>query len=159
MANSILYITFKDTVSNNQVDLAAKSIAQQLISAAELIKEDPSKIYLYLRQDAPVFTSKPKKEEKVQEAEELPVISTSDDALDTIFRTLKRTSKSEKILKYLIDNAGTDMTIEQLMVGASINKNDLSSWLAQTGKKIPAITNPSRGVYKFNPDKLNYGKK
>lgn len=170
MAESLLYITFKDTVSDTSpasINLAMNNLRDQLIAAAERLKIDPSAIYSYLRKDSAVKQPAiPKLEadltdvnEKISEALESysqpnTLLITEEDILKHIFKDLKRTKKSESIIKYLVQNSGTELTVDQLTVGVGLTKNDLSSWMAITGARIPAIVRPSRGVYKFNPDKL-----
>jgi hypothetical protein len=161
MAESLLYITFKDTVSTNDAagqKIAIDNIVAQLVAAAERIQADPKSVFSYLRQDQVATPVKPK--EVVSEPVTTAIyvtarpVLTEEDMMNIVFKEIKRTHKSESIVRYLVQNSGTELTIEQLTAGASINRNDLSSWLAQTGSRIAAITKPSRGVYKFNPDKL-----
>ena len=169
MAESSLYITFKDTVTNN--DAASKRIAidnivAQLVAAAERIQANPESVYSYLRQDSTVklepVNDAPLFKNPTELAKELfhapistitPMLS-EEDMLVIIFKELKRTAKSERIMKYLVQNSGTEITVDQLTAGASVTKNDLSSWMATTGTRIPTIVRPSRGVYKFDPNKL-----
>ena len=164
---SLLYITFKDTVAkrfdNGSYKIAIDNIVAQLIAAAESIKADPHRVYSYLRKDTSIDVE-PALASLVAESEPLiaesePLINMSpadnnEDLLNTIFENLKRTGKSEKILSYLVQNSGTELTVDQLAAGASLAKNEVSSWLAQTGLKVPAIVRVSRGTYKFNPDRL-----
>jgi len=168
MAESILYITFKDTTSSNQAsyNIVVNNLRGQLLAAAERVKDDSDAIYAYLRQD-----SVAKKFEQIQNesaalmlgecllAPPQPVagpkvLFSEEEILNHIFKDLKRTRKSESIIRYLVQNSGAELTTDQLTAGAGLTKNDLSSWMAMTGQRIPAITRPSRGVYKFNPDKL-----
>lgn len=157
---SLLYITFKDTVAkrfdNGSYKIAIDNIVAQLIAAAESIKADPHRVYSYLRKDTSIDVE-PALASLVAESEPLINMSPADnneDLLNTIFENLKRTGKSEKILSYLVQNSGTELTVDQLAAGASLAKNEVSSWLAQTGLKVPAIVRVSRGTYKFNPDRL-----
>ena len=48
--------------------------------------------------------------------------------------------------------AGGEVTIDQLMKATKLNKNDVTSWLAQTGKKVKAVENTGRGKYQLNFD-------
>lgn len=163
MAESLYYIVFKDTSANNgpaSLKIAADNIALQLQAAADRIQADPGAIYSYLRQDCQVERPKlAENENTVIPAEEpLPVfnpVAGEEEMLQILFKDLRRTQKSEKILKCLIQNSGTELDVDQLTTATSIGRNDLSSWMAVTGSRIPAITRPSRGTYKFNPDKLN----
>jgi hypothetical protein len=165
MSESILSITFKDTVDlSNPVSFnhAIAEIIEQLNSAAKLIAKDNSAVYDYLRVEGPYAKSNvaPKitiiKPEAATNTVEINNnhVTDEDEMLSNLFSNLKRTQKSESILKYFVQNSGADLTIEQISEGASLSKSDLASWLAQTATKIPAITKPARGIYKFNPDKL-----
>jgi hypothetical protein len=162
MAESLLYITFKDTVGNldnpAMKQIAIENIITQLKAAASRISADPQAIYAYLRQDTPTVTAALI---ELPEVPAIPAVSvpapilTEDEMMDMIFKDLKRTEKSQRIIKYLIQNSGQEISVDQLTSGASINKNDLSSWMAVIGCRVPAIVRVQRGCYKFNPDKLN----
>ena len=73
--------------------------------------------------------------------------------LDKIFENLKRTQKSVTILTAMA-KAGKELTMDDLIKITGLEKNDVSSWLNQTGKSIKAVTKVKRGVYKLDPDKV-----
>ena len=156
-----LYIKFEDTVhdgSNNQKE-AIDHIVLQLIAAAKAIEANRNAVYDYLRSDksVPITTAislfnNPALLEKAVSAD---IDNEIEGMLTSVFTKLKRTKKSERIVRHFINNSGHDISINELMEGCSMSKNDMASWLATTGKNIPAIVNPTRGVYKFNPDKLS----
>ena len=170
-----LSISFNDTVDTDgrlEVTLCANSLARQLLLAAEKVKSDPSAIYDYLTitgpcpkpDNSPKATTEliPKPEPETT----LPAIYKGtvrqDDPIDSeasmldkaLSKLMKRTEKSKAILKVFVANSGADVSADTLSADSGYNKNDLSSWLAQVGIKIKAITKVSRGVYKFNPDNL-----
>lgn len=191
MAESLLSITFEDTVSSSDpaiMSVAINNIRDQMIAAAERIQRDPEAIYAYItirsslkkpevlpvpviskengisaakailnqvvtNQQTITATSQPKHPAPAL-VETIPALD-EERMLDIVFKNLKRTQKSLSIVRYLVQNSGNELTVDELSAGASVPKNDLSSWLAVTGNKIPAITRPSRGIYKFNPDNLN----
>jgi len=161
--SELLYITFKDTVANfsdNSKKIATENIAAQLLAAADRIRSDPNAIYSYLRQDSTVSINKTENLVVKELIDQLPVpeiapILTEEEILNIIFKDLKRTEKSLKIVKFLVQNAGTELTADEVSEGTAITKNDLSSWFSMTGNRIPAITRPSRGCFKLNPNNLN----
>lgn len=73
------------------------------------------------------------------------------EAIEKIFVELKRTEKSLCIITALA-KAGKEMNWEEIMSATNLNKNDLSSWFSQTGKKVKAIVKTGRGTYKFDPE-------
>jgi hypothetical protein len=155
----LLYITFKDTVTTNDLAgqrIAITNIAAQLLAAAERIKVQPDAINDYLRSDSLFFPATLAKPEEI--AGSIPFtpapILAEEGLLDMLFKDIKRTQKTENILRYFLQNSGAELDVQQIAAGASITTNDLSAWLATVGKKIPAIINPSRGVYKFNPNQI-----
>ena len=175
MSKSSLSISFIDTIEHPEnkleVTLCANSLAKQLIGAAEKIQADPSSIYDYITITGPC--SKPDNSPKAVATTILPTpepttltippgIVRHDDPIDSeasmldkaLSKLLKRTEKSKAILKVFVTNSGADVSVDTLASESGYNKNDLSSWLVQVGTKIKATTKVSRGVYKFNPDKL-----
>jgi hypothetical protein len=163
MAESLLYVIFKDTCNGDaqSKEIAIENIAAQLQAAAERIAVDPSAIYSYLKQETSVSKDEPITvqvnptpiEAELVEVGIPPVLDESQ-IMDIVFKDLKRTQKSLSIIKYLIQNSGVDLTVDQIAIGASVTKLDLSSWLSMTGTKIPAIVRVSRGCYRFNPNNL-----
>ena len=165
MAEKLLYLTFKDTfniLNPGSRKAAAENIVAQLLAAAERVHKFPGDIWQYLRQDesAQAVLDDMVVKEAIAKIDEpaaavIAPILTEEQTLDIIFRDLKRTQKSVNIVKFLVQNSGAELTFDELAAGAGITKNDLSSWMAVTSPRIPAITRPSRGVYKFNPNNLN----
>jgi hypothetical protein len=165
MDDPILYITFKDTVSSSNdkgLGIVVENLRNQLLNVADKIKADPETIYHYIRQDlpilqinlsAPIIVSPSAGWPPPQETNNTQ-INGEQTLIDQIFKDLKKTHKSEAIIKYMVQNSGIDLTVDQIAQGASITKQELTSWLSQTAKKIPAIENTSRGIYKFNPNQL-----
>ena len=170
MTTQTLSILFEDSISDSTnpavVAASAENLARQILSAAEKIKADGKAVNHYIRittpcpSFAPTEAMKPTETVTIAptvEAPKIPKVLTVDETiplLEKVFADLKRTEKSVKIVSVFAANSGIDLSIDRLVRDTGLNKNDLSSWLAQTGKRIKAITNPSRGVYKFDPDKL-----
>lgn len=75
-------------------------------------------------------------------------------AIEKIFEDLKRTEKSVNIVTAFAKAGGTELTLDQIMKATKLDKNDICSWLNQTGKSVKAIVKTGRGLYKFDPDKL-----
>lgn len=73
--------------------------------------------------------------------------------IDKIFENLKRTGKSLTIVTAFAE-AGKEMGLEELMTATKLSKNDICSWLNQTGKSVKAIVKTARGIYKLDPDKV-----
>ncbi|CAK0748554.1 hypothetical protein CCP3SC5AM1_1520007 [Gammaproteobacteria bacterium] len=164
------YLTRADTPVNAH-------IAELMASKTDAINKNAKK-----KSDLPVpSTSKPKAKDDdepprvkamtmeeikaAQEEESIPapkvkpvVKQTADDDVkvitDKVFEKLKRTEKSVAIISAFA-KAGKEVTIDELAKLANIpNRKDVSSWLAQTSKKIKAIEMLGGGVYKLNPDKV-----
>jgi hypothetical protein len=175
MAESILYITFKDTVvdeNSANIKIVVENLIAQLIAAAKRVEENPNNICDYLRKDTaiandeqtnlmdarlvpilPVTQSAPPLE-TVSSVTSMPAATTENEMVDSVFTSLKRTHKSEAIVRYFVQNSGIPLSIDQISIGASIPKSSLSVWLTYMAKKIPSIINTSRGYYKFNPNLL-----
>ena len=83
----------------------------------------------------------------------VPTPDAAQELTDKIFEKLSRTKKSVTIISAFA-KAGKEMTLEELMKVTKLNKNDVSSWLNQTGKTVKAIVKLSRGLYKFDPDQV-----
>jgi hypothetical protein len=81
-----------------------------------------------------------------------PTVDLVKQVTDKIFENLKRTEKSVTIVTAFA-KAGKELTLDELMKATKLNKNDICSWLNQTGKNVKAIEKTGRGLYKFNPDK------
>ena len=161
MAASTISIQFRDSVdfaNKAAVQATISNLVKQLASAAEKIAKDPSTVYSFIRvtsdwpdDSTPEVVSAPvKKEEPKVPVEPL----TPEGMYERVFEKLKRTEKSKSMLRVFITNSGNDLDLERLVNESGLGRADVNSWLAQTGKRIPAITNPARGVYKFDPDKL-----
>ena len=156
MSQSLLYITFKDTCSEKNLEgqkIALNNVIAQLYAAVDRIKADPTSVYDYVRIDSP-YSHKLVEPKLTTPAKLIDETTANEEMLESVFVNLKRTHKSDKIIKYFIQNSGNEVDVDEIAAGASLSKADVNSWLGQTGKKVAAITNPARGVYKFNPDKL-----
>ena len=142
--------------------MAVENLRQQLIAAAEKVKQDPAVIYSYVQIDTPY-----ERDLVISEMPQVPALPTPQpvavepenadpvaNLVDRVFDNLKRTEKSVRIIGTFARNSGNDMSIEQLVNETGLSKNDVCAWLAQTGKKVKCVTNPSRGTYKFDPDKI-----
>lgn len=104
-------------------------------------------------EEAQLAAAKPQK--AVVTAKSAPAATTEDPVkivIDKIFENLKRTEKSVNIVTAFA-KAGKEMTLDELMKDTKLNKNDLCSWLNQTGKNVKAIMKTGRGLYKLDPDK------
>lgn len=115
-------------------------------------KVEPPKV------EKPAKSEKPKKVEPTPEpapeppAAAAPVVALLPEAtLAEIFKDLKRTEKSVTIMTFLVGEQGKDLTVEQIVNGTKLDKTQISSWLAITGKTIKGLENVKRGVYKFTP--------
>ena len=78
-----------------------------------------------------------------------------DTILNSLFENIKKTEKSQVILKYLVDNRDTDITTSALVAGTKLDNNGVGSWLQTTGKLIKAISSPKRGYWRFDSSKVN----
>ena len=85
------------------------------------------------------------------DTEAAPPAAGGNPVVDAIFKDLKRTKKSVAIVEFLASQAGNDLTVDQIVAGADLDKIQVSSWLAATMKSVPGLTKVSRGVYKFVP--------
>lgn len=115
-------------------------------------KVEPPKV------EKPAKAEKPKKVEPTPEpapeppVAPAPVVALLPEAtLAAIFKDLKRTEKSVTIMTFLVNEQGKDLTVEQIVNGTKLDKTQISSWLAITGKTIKGLENVKRGVYKFTP--------
>lgn len=172
MHNCSILLQFKDTIPSLDdkaaVDAAVDNLAKQLIAAADKIKQDSSAVYSFITMYAPytdhvnrpkptpLLTPEPVKVAAQPVAKPIvnPEVNHVGMLINRVFEKLKRTEKSMKMIAAFAVNSGTDLTIERLVNDTGLSKNDVCAWLAQTGKKLPCVTNPARGVYKFDPDKL-----
>lgn len=116
-------------------------------------KVEPPKV------EKPAKAEKPKKVEPAPEPEPAPapVAAPTPTAamlerdLKVVFENLKRTEKSVTIMTFLVAEQGKELTVEQIVNGTKLDKTQISSWLAITGKTIKGLENVKRGVYKFTP--------
>jgi hypothetical protein len=161
MSQSSLYITFRDTCSDRNPagqQIALDNIVAQLLAAADRIRADKAAIYDYIRLDSSL-TAKPEMAKpemaKPEMAKPVPADDVVQTMLTTIFSKLKRTQKSEAIVKYFIENSGSELSVEKICNGTGLSMRAVTNWICQTSNKVTAVTNPARGIYKFNPDKLN----
>ena len=163
MSKSSISITFQDTLSVEptavEIDNVIASLSQQLIAAADKVRANPKAIHAYLAVTQPwvpetVKTDDAPVKSKTKPIVELETANPADLLVLRVFENLKHTEKSERIIRAFANNSGNDMSIAQLVNDTGLTKNDVSAWLNQTGKKVKSVTNPSRGIYNFDPDKL-----
>lgn len=73
--------------------------------------------------------------------------------IDKIFKELKRTGKSVKIITALA-STGEDMSIGEIATATGFDKNDVSSWLSGTAKNVTGVERSGHGKYKLNYAKV-----
>ena len=101
-------------------------------------EEDEEKPHIQINQWTPPQPSAPK-------AVEVPSTAT----LDKIFENLKRTEKSLIVVKFLITQAGKELTVDDIVTGTKLDKTQVASWLAATSESIAGLEKVKRGVYKL----------
>jgi hypothetical protein len=165
MADSIIYVSFKDTASDKNIDsqkLAVDSLSKQILAAAERIQQNKDAIYDYIRQDTVML---PPGEASQAIPTSIPIFKTSSAPMpkmnveqDMIEKAMKcfnvRTESTKKTVTYFVQNSGIQLKIQDIANAVGSPAGTLSVWLGGTGKQCKAITCVSRGVYLFNPDLL-----
>jgi len=73
----------------------------------------------------------------------------------TIFSKLRKTENSQKIVGYFLSNMDKEVSIDDIAAGTKLEKGIVTSWLAQTGKGLKAISSgEKRGHYIFDSSKV-----
>jgi len=165
MPKSTIFITFQCSLASiadaQAVSAAADNVREQLLAAAEQIKQSGD-VYKYIQatipfeqQDQPQTVIAPEPVITPAAITVPPVDDNTEALVQQMMKNLRRTNKSVKIIRAFANNSGTDVSIEQLTNETGLSRNEVQTWLNQTAKKITGIINPTKGIYKFDPDKLH----
>jgi hypothetical protein len=150
MSDAIIFVKFQNTLYENTVSSQQRAIGdivEQLKAAVKRIENDSTAIYDYVRMEVYVPPGKSPVETIPTSIAIIPTSgsipanpqSTENDIVESVFKSLKKTDKSLRIIKYFAQNSGLELNVDQISSGASISKSDLSVWFATTGKNVKAI--------------------
>lgn len=161
MPDSVIYVSFKDTVSTKNPDalkFVIANLASQIIDAAKRIEEDENAIYDYVRQDSALPVEQPKTEisitPKPQNKPE-PKANVEKEMVDLALTKFKRVRpETRRTLAYLSQNSGQQLSLSDIAQGSGRTVGSIEQWLRGPAKDCKAITSPAQGVYVFNPNKL-----